>query len=83
MSDSIEKLVSDLVDSLLLEDFSVQKQFYLTQSLLALTRAAHTSGYKQGCRDTARKFESINTSATKFTAEEFTAYVHQAKEKKH
>jgi len=64
MSDSYEKVINDIVDATLTEDFTLQEQFYLTQSLLALARMAHTTGYDLGCRDTLKKitgaFDSTN-----------------------
>lgn len=52
MTESIEKLISDIVDALPEGDLSVQKRFFLTQSLFALARTAHSAGHKQGCRET-------------------------------
>jgi len=59
MSDSIEKLISNIVDSILPDEFSLKKQFYLTQSLLALVRTAHLAGYKQGCYETTKEFNRL------------------------
>lgn len=46
------KIISDLVDALALDSLSIQKRYFLTQSLLLLVHTAKREGHRQGCQDT-------------------------------
>jgi len=75
MSDSIEKLISDIVDSIFPDELSLQKQFYLTQSLLALARSAHSAGYRLGCHETTKEFNRLFQSSSAMDGEALAAFV--------
>ena len=52
MNNTVNKIISDVVDSLAFDNLTAQKKYFLTQSLLLLAHIASLEGQKQGCQDT-------------------------------
>ena len=81
--DNVEKIVNDIVEAIYPEEFSVKKQFFLTQSLLALARTAHTAGYKLGFQEATKEINRLFKLSDVIDGEALTKAVIELNRKRH
>ena len=71
MSTNIDALVDQIVIMIFEKKLSSRKQYYFTQALLNLARAAHLEGFDEGRRDTLREITNIIKETTLENNESF------------
>ena len=81
--DNVEKIVNDIVAAICPDEFSLKKQFFLTQSLLALARTAHTAGYKLGCQEATNEINRLFKLSDAMDGEALTKAVMELNKKRH
>lgn len=72
MNDSVEQIISDVVDALAFDILSMQKKYFLTQSLLLLAHTAKRDGHRQGCQETIAEIHRQLDASYELTGVEIT-----------